>query len=127
MRWATHEHRYAYGNDLPRPRACLICGEPEPLLPDGHADPRPASARYMAALTELASGIAADAADGSGETEPQQLRLSLLATQSDKASLVRLLIAKGLISFDEYEEACVMGMESTARSYRVRLGPEYGV
>lgn len=58
--------------------------------------------------------------------EPKHLRTGLNCVMSDFGSLGRLLIAKGLITEDEYFEAVLTGLRAEVASYEQRLNAAFG-
>jgi len=60
---------------------------------------------YTDALHGIQTGIALEIERGSMCANPKHLRVGLNASKSDQAGLVRLLIAKGIFTEEEYIEA----------------------
>lgn len=104
--------------------------------------PGEAKAKYKHHAHRVQAGIAAliDLAS-SGKTDytahtPKQLRVGVDTSKADQGSLARLLIAKGIITEDEYCEALADGMELEADAFekdvqdavgddRIHLGSQY--
>lgn len=90
---------------------------------------------YEAALHAMQSGVAMtrqrDIEDGvpedRRETGPKHLRVGVNSAMSDHGALVRLLIAKGLFTEDEYVDEVIAGMQREQRSYEARLSERVGV
>lgn len=94
--------------------------------------------RYKAALHAMQSGVAAEMGDISGvalaledelrgsATSPKHLRVGINAAMSDHAALVRLLIAKGLFTMEEYEKELADEMEREKARYEARLSEQHG-
>jgi hypothetical protein len=80
------------------------------------SDPR---ARYRAAIHAMQSGVAATMGD---ETTPKHLRVGVNSAMSDHGALVRLLISKGVFTYDEYMVAIADAMEDEKAAYERRLG-----
>jgi len=59
-------------------------------------------------------------------TEPKHLRTGLNCVMADVGSLGRLLIAKGLITEDEYYEAVLDGLRAEVIAYERRLNAAFG-
>lgn len=59
-------------------------------------------------------------------TEPKHLRTGLNCVMSDFGSLGRLLIAKGVITEDEYYAAVLNGLRAEVAFYEQRLNAAYG-
>jgi hypothetical protein len=68
---------------------------------------------------ELSLGI-------SNECEPKHLRVGVNSALRDQASLVKLLVAKGIIAESEYVDAIVAGANEEADSYEARLSKRLG-
>lgn len=84
--------------------------------------------RYFAAAHAMQAGVAMEMNDPERQsaTEPKHLRVGLNCAMSDHGALVRLLLAKGLITDLEYREALVEGMEREKASYEQRLSEKLG-
>lgn len=91
--------------------------------------------RYTKALHAMQSGVAMtrqkDIDDGIPqdlrETGPKHLRVGVNSAMSDHGALVRLLIAKGLFTEEEYEKEVVEAAEREAESYEKKLSDRLGV
>jgi hypothetical protein len=83
-------------------------------------------ARYAALAHAMQSGVAYSMEKDPKETTPKHLRVGINCAMSDQGSLVRLLIAKGLITEEEYMEALVEGMEAEVKSYEQKIRDLYG-
>jgi hypothetical protein len=88
--------------------------------------------RWTAAAHAVQSGIAFGEARAKerGErfqqTEPKHLRVGINAALCDHGSLVKLLIAKGVMTEEEYLEAIAVGMEEEKARYETDLGVKLG-
>ena len=59
-------------------------------------------------------------------TDPKHLRVGVNSAMCDHAALVRVLIAKGILTEDEYLEAVADEMEREQKRYEERLTAKYG-
>lgn len=86
-----------------------------------------AKERYRAAAHAVQSGVAVELNNGiTKAAEPKHLRVGIDTAHADLGSLARLLIAKGVISEDEYLSALADGMEAEQKSYEQRLSEYFG-
>jgi hypothetical protein len=70
----------------------------------------------------MQSGVAALMGQGhDSETEPKHLRVGVNSALCENGALVRLLIAKGVITADEISKASADEMEAEVRRYQLRL------
>jgi hypothetical protein len=90
------------------------------------SDKRNSLERYEAAMHAMQTGVAFDQAAGSQDGSPKHLRVGINLAMSDHASLVRLLLAKGIITEEEYFQAVAEGMEQEAEEYRKALSERWG-
>jgi hypothetical protein len=63
---------------------------------------------------------------GNESTTPKHLRVGINTAMQDQASLVKLLIGKGIITQDEYLQAIAEGMKEEADAYERRLQEKLG-
>jgi len=82
--------------------------------------------RYLAAAHAVQSGVAIEHARGSDDGSPKHLRTGVNIALRDMGSLVELLVAKGVITQDEYTRAVADGMEQEVRLYEERLTEAIG-
>lgn len=82
--------------------------------------------RYRAAAHAMQSGVAMQMQWDPAETSNKHLRVGVNASMRDLASLVFLLVAKGIITQAEYETAIADGMEQEAADYKRRINEHYG-
>ncbi len=76
------------------------------------------SERYQVATRRMQTGVAYKMGRCDGrETEPKHLRVGVNAAMSDHGGLVKLLIAKGVFTEEEYVAAIADQMEIEAASY----------
>lgn len=87
-----------------------------------------ARARYLKAAHAMQTGVAMEMNYDPQPTTPKHLRVGVNSAMSDQGGLVTLLIAKGIITEEEYLEAICASMEREAESYtqriRAHLGPD---
>jgi hypothetical protein len=82
--------------------------------------------RYEAAAHAMQSGVAMEMNYDTGPTDPKHLRVGVNSALVDSSALAGLLIAKGVITEDEYLEAITAGMEREAEDYQARLRQRFG-
>ena len=87
------------------------------VVPDGQTR----VVRHPHAAHAMQTGVALAMEHGSPETEPKHLRVEVNSAMSGHGSLIRLLIAKGVITESEYLKAIADGMEAEVASYRQML------
>lgn len=81
--------------------------------------------RYFVAAHAMQAGVAFEMEHGDGKpTEPKHLRVGINARACDHTGLVKLLIAKGVITEAEYLKAMADEMELEVERYEARL-PEH--
>lgn len=80
--------------------------------------------RYEAAAHGMQSGVAAMMRRGHPETESKHLRVGVNSAMCDHAALVRLLMAKGLFSEEEYNKEIADEMERERERYELRISPD---
>lgn len=88
--------------------------------------PNPDEDRYRKACHAVQSGVAAKMQYNPKETEPKHLRTGVNISMRDLASLVHLLVGKGLITMDEFQKAIADGMETEKQLYEDELSEHYG-
>lgn len=84
------------------------------------------TARYQRAMHAMQTGVAMDQGSGSPDGTPKHLRVGINAAMSDINAIGTLLIAKGIITLEEYELAIVEGVEKEAARYEQILGERLG-
>lgn len=86
--------------------------------------------RYTAAAHAMQSGIAmdmeTDTSGSKGATTPKHLRVGINSALVDGSALAELLMAKGIITSDEYLEAIAVGMEREKARYEQILSRRTG-
>lgn len=81
--------------------------------------------RYLNAAHGMQSGVAAIAGMGDpSELAPKHLRVGGNSAMCDHAALVRLLIAKGLFTEEEYGKEIADEMERERERYEQRISPD---
>lgn len=83
--------------------------------------------RYLHAAKRMQSGVAFVMEKDRHETAPKHLRVGVNTAHADLGGLAGLLIAKGVITRDEYLKAIAEAMEREADAYEQRLQDVYGV
>lgn len=85
--------------------------------------------RWAAAAHAMQSGVAIEMEEPklgkSQSTDPKHLRVGVNVALRDQGSLVQLLIAKGVITDEEYFKAIAEGMEQEVREYEERLSAHF--
>jgi hypothetical protein len=76
--------------------------------------------RHHAAAHAMQTGVAYEQSKGSDDGTAKHLRTGINAAMSDQAGLVRLLIAKGIITQAEYTQAIADEMEHEVERYHQR-------
>lgn len=82
--------------------------------------------RYTAAAHAMQSGVAFKMGHDPHETSPKHLRVGVNSAMSDSSALAMLLMAKGLITEEEYVQAQADAMEREAELYRRWLSDHTG-
>lgn len=82
--------------------------------------------RYVAALHAVQSGVALDHSRGSQDGTPKHLRVGIASNMITEAGLARLLIDKGLITIDEYDQYVADEAEREQARYENRLNVKLG-
>jgi hypothetical protein len=85
-------------------------------------DDRTMQERYLAAAHAVQTGVALELARNPKSGEPKHLRVGVNMRACDHTGLVKLLIAKGVITEDEYVEAMADEAELEQQRYEQRLG-----
>lgn len=80
-------------------------------------------AEYRRLGHAIQSGVALDHARGGQDGAGKHLRTGLNMVMCDTASLAGLLIAKGVITREEYQTAVLAGLEEEKARYEAALGP----
>ncbi len=83
--------------------------------------------QYAADAHAMQTGISYESEFNRKPLEPKHLRVGVNAAMCDHAGLVKLLIAKGIITELEYLEAIAAEMAAEKTRYEQRLSDHYGV
>jgi hypothetical protein len=83
-------------------------------------------AEYTRLGHALQSGVAMELERGNQAATPKHLRTGLSCVMADLGSLTRLLVAKGLITDDDYYAAILEGLRSEVTVYEMRLSEQMG-
>ena len=82
--------------------------------------------RIAAAMHAVQSGVAATHAIDASDGTPKHLRTGINAALVADAALVRLLIAKGIMTEEDYLTALAAEAEAEVARYEERLSAHYG-
>lgn len=82
---------------------------------------------YRALSHAMQSGVAVDQARGSEDGSPKHLRVGVNVALVDGASLVKLLMDKGIFTEEEHLVAVVEGMRAEVHRYQRALSDRYGL
>ena len=73
----------------------------------------------------IQTGVAYEHANGSNDGSPKHLRVGINMRAVDHAALIKLLIAKGILTEEEYAVALVDESSQEVRRYEERLTEHY--
>lgn len=82
--------------------------------------------RHHRAAHAMQSGVALEMNHNPAPTSPKHLRVGINAAMSDQCGLVRLLIAKGVFTEEEYTRSIADEMEREQQRYEERFGVKFG-
>lgn len=82
--------------------------------------------RYNAAMHAMQTGVALDQELGSQDGTPKHLRVGVNSALMESSMLARMLIAKGVFTWEEYYDALVEAAELEALEYQQRIQDRYG-
>lgn len=82
--------------------------------------------RHAAAAHAMQTGVAYTMEKEPNETKPKHLRVGVNVALCDQSALVKLLVAKGILTMDEYEKAIADEMEAEVKRYEKRLAELFG-
>lgn len=82
--------------------------------------------RYYALAHAMQSGVAMMMNYDPTVTEPKHLRVGINEALLEQSALGELLIAKGLITEDEYMDAMIAGLEKEVRRYEETISFHLG-
>lgn len=83
-------------------------------------------AKYQALCHAMQTGVACELEKNNSSGTPKHLRVGVNVAMSDHGALVKLLIAKGIFTEDEYFGALIEMMQREVDSYQERLSKIYG-
>jgi hypothetical protein len=83
--------------------------------------------RYAALLHAVQTGVAQEQHFGSKNGTPKHLRVGVNSALVECAALGRLLVAKGVISKDEYYSSIIFMLEQEVKNYEERLEAKLGL
>lgn len=87
----------------------------------------PDIARYLAALHGLQSGVAWEMGTGtSAATEPKHLRVGVNSALIQQSAIVKLLVAAGIFTMEEWWKTLADEMEAEVKRYQDRANEAYG-
>ena len=75
----------------------------------------------------MQTGVATEMGFGSTDTSAKHLRVGVNSSLVNNAAIAKLLIAKGIITMEEYEKAIADEMEAEVKRYEERIAGVYGV
>lgn len=82
--------------------------------------------RHYAAAHAMQTGVAYQHQYDASDATPKHLRVGINAALSDHTGLVRLLIAKGVFTEEEYTKSIADEMEREKARYEVELTGHFG-
>jgi hypothetical protein len=82
--------------------------------------------RYRAAAHAMQTGVATKMAVDPSETTPKHLRVGVNSAMVENAALVKLLIAKGIVTEAEWFSALADQMEAEKALYEKYLSVHFG-
>lgn len=82
--------------------------------------------RYLDAAHAMQSGVAMMMNYKPQETEPKHLRVGINSAMVDNAAVAKLLIKKGIITEQEYNDAVTEEMELEAKRYEEAVNAHLG-
>lgn len=88
---------------------------------------KPVDLTYEQACHAMQSGVAFEMERDPKPTEPKHLRVGVNSALVNDEALVQLLIAKGIITQDEYLEALRVAMNEEVDRYQSRIERRYGL
>lgn len=85
-----------------------------------------AQRRYNRAAHAVQSGVAMELEQDPASGTPKHLRTGLNMAMIGHGALIRVLIAKGIFTEEEYFDELVKGVEDEQRIYEERLSERFG-
>lgn len=83
--------------------------------------------RYEKALHAMQSGVMMEMNFNAKPTDPKHMRVGINSAMVNDSAIANLLMAKGIITSDEYVEAVTVTMEAEAARYEKHLSDHYGI
>jgi len=83
-------------------------------------------ARYLAALHAVQTGIEYKRQYDRSFVSEKHMRVGVDSAHISQAALIRVLIAKGIVTYEEYMEALATEAESEKARYEAELTEHYG-
>ena len=77
--------------------------------------------KYLEACHAMQTGVAIWMNHDPHETEPKHLRVGVNSAMCDNAGLAKLLVEKGLITYEEHEKAITESMIEEVQRYTKRI------
>lgn len=77
--------------------------------------------RYNKAMHAMQTGVALELSRGSDSASPKHLRVGVNSALCDQSALARLLVEKGIMTWDEYGKSVADEAEREVQRYRERL------
>ena len=81
---------------------------------------------YLKDCHRMQTGVAYKMERNPSETQPKHLRVGINSAMSNHAALVELLIDKGVITEEEYQQAVFQSMRREADAYEKAINDIYG-
>lgn len=81
---------------------------------------------YTRLAHAIQSGVAMELMTDESSGNPKHLRVGVNLRAVEHGALVRLLVANGVITSDQYYEALLASMQEELDAYRARLSALYG-
>lgn len=82
---------------------------------------------YRALCHAMQSGVQMEMNHGSTDTHPKHLRVGINSALVDSSALAKLLMAKSIITEQEYYEAITEGMRAEVARYEAALSERMGM
>ncbi len=83
--------------------------------------------KYKALCHAMQSGVAYKMNYDPTDTTPKHLRVGVNVAMCDHAALVNLLMAKGIITEDEYFDALIESMQREVDNYTREINDQLGI
>ncbi len=83
--------------------------------------------RYYCALHAMQTGVGTMIGIDPQDMTPKHMRVGINSSMVEDATLVKLLIQKGIITQDEYEKALADEMEAEVERYKQKIKERTGI